>query len=274
MQILSENDFENSLIDILVEEMEYEYKKGADLREEYSSMNDYNSVVIKEIFEYYLKKINKNADKEAIEETVKKIINLESLDFIEKNKFFQNALSYGIYISYFADGKEKNAYINLIDYKNKNNNNFLVVNQLTIEDKTVKRPDIIIYVNGLPLVVMELKNALNEDITIENAYKQIRNYIKNDIPSLFEYNAFLVISDMINAKVGTITSDESRFISWKKEDKEKETIKENASLDLQYKTLIKGMFEKSRFLDIVHYFLFFVYDPQKKNYNKILTSYH
>lgn len=103
MQILSENDFENSLIDILIEEMEYEYKKGADLREEYSSMNDYNSVVIKEIFEYYLKKINKNADKEAIEETVKKIINLESLDFIEKNKFFQNALSYGIYISYFAD---------------------------------------------------------------------------------------------------------------------------------------------------------------------------
>ena len=133
MQILSESDFENSLIDILVEEMEYEYKKGADLREEYSSMNDYNSVVIKEIFEYYLKKINKNADKEAIEETVKKIINLESLDFIEKNKFFQNALSYGIYISYFADGKEKNAYINLIDYKDKNNNNFLVVNQLTIE---------------------------------------------------------------------------------------------------------------------------------------------
>ncbi|TXJ50067.1 type I restriction endonuclease subunit R [Brachyspira aalborgi] len=274
MQILSESDFENSLIDILVEEMEYEYKKGADLREEYSSMNDYHSVVIKEILEYYLKKINKNADKEAIEETVKKIINLESLDFIEKNKFFQNALSYGIYISYFADGKEKNAYINLIDYKNKNNNNFLVVNQLTIEDKTVKRPDIIIYVNGLPLVVMELKNALNEDITIENAYKQIRNYIKNDIPSLFEYNAFLVISDMINAKVGTITSDESRFISWKKEDKEKETIKENTSLDLQYETLIKGMFEKSRFLDIVHYFLFFVYDPQKKNYNKILTSYH
>ena len=88
MQILSENDFENFLIDILVEEMGYEYKKGADLREEYSSMNDYHSVVIKEIFEYYLKKINKNADNEAIEETVKKIINLESLDFIEKNRTF------------------------------------------------------------------------------------------------------------------------------------------------------------------------------------------
>ena len=274
MSILSESDFENFLIDILVEEMGYEYKKGADLREEYSSMNDYHSVVIKEIFEYYLKKINKNADNEAIEETIKKIINLESLDFIEKNRNFQNALSSGIYISYFAEGKEKNAYINLIDYKNENNNNFLVVNQLTIEDKTVKRPDIIIYINGLPLVVMELKNALNEDATIENAYKQIRNYIKNDIPSLFEYNAFLVISDMVNAKVGTITSDESRFMSWKKEDEEKDAIKENAILELQYKTLIKGMFEKRNFLNIIHYFLFFAYDPQKKNYNKILTSYH
>lgn len=274
MQILSENDFENFLIDILVEEMGYEYKKGADLREEYSSMNDYHSVVIKEIFEYYLKKINKNVDNEAIEETVKKIINLESLDFIEKNRTFQNALSSGIYISYFSEGKEKNAYINLIDYKNENNNNFLVVNQLTIEDKTIKRPDIIIYINGLPLVVMELKNALNEDATIENAYKQIRNYIKNDIQSLFEYNAFLVISDMVNAKVGTITSDESRFMSWKKEDEEKEAINENAILELQYKTLIRGMFEKRNFLNIIHYFLFFTYDPQKKNYNKILTSYH
>ena len=92
MSILSESDFENFLIDILVEEMGYEYKKGADLREEYSSMNDYHSVVIKEIFEYYLKKINKNADNEAIEETIKNIIHLESLDFIEKNRSFQNAL--------------------------------------------------------------------------------------------------------------------------------------------------------------------------------------
>lgn len=220
MQILSESHFEDFLIGIL-EEMGYEYKKGTDLREEYFSMKDSHSVVIKEIFEYYLKQINKNADKEAMEETVKKIINLESLDFVEKNKYFQNAISFGIYVSYFAEGKEKNTYINLIDYKNENNNNFLVVNQLTIEDKTVRRPDVIIYINGLPLVVMELKNAINEDATIENAYKQIRNYIKNDIPSLFEYNAFLVISDMINAKVGTITSDESRFMSWKKEDEEK-----------------------------------------------------
>lgn len=274
MQILSENDFENFLIDILVEEMGYEYKKGTDLREEYLSMEDFRSVIVKEIFENCLKKINKHADNEAIEETVKKIINLESLDFIEKNRYFQNAISKGIYISYFAEGKEKNAYINLIDYKNENNNNFLVVNQLTIEDKTIKRPDIIIYINGLPLVVMELKNAINEDVTIENAYKQIRNYIKNDIPSLFEYNAFLVISDMVNAKVGTITSDEGRFMSWKKEDEEKEAINKNTIFQLQYKTLIRGMFEKKNFLNIIHYFLFFTYDPQKKNYSKILTSYH
>lgn len=273
MKAIYESDFEELLIDILTNTLGYEYMSGANLRANYKSMNSIRSVIIEEILKESIIKINKNIKEEALNEALRKVINLESPDTIDKNKTFQSMIFAGFDIEYFYNGKEEYEHIKLIDYENKNNNSFLAVNQLSIEDKEKKRPDVIIYINGIPLIVMELKNPADEDTGIINAYRQLRNYIANDIPSLFAYNSFCIISDMVNAKAGTITSDESRFVLWKREEENKEIIK-NSVNEFQYKTLVKGMLEKSHILNILRYFLFFVYDGETKSYKKILSSYH
>ena len=154
----------------------------------------------------------------------------------------------------------------LLDKNNIENNNFLVANQYTIEEYKTKRPDVIIFINGIPVVVFELKNAMKEDTTIENAYNQIKNY-QQDIRSLFYYNAFNVICDGVNAQVGTITADFTRYMTWKSKNGENPEDRFD-----QVDTLLEGVFRKDRLIDLILNFI--VYQHTETNTIKILAGYH
>ena len=154
----------------------------------------------------------------------------------------------------------------MIDKNNIENNNFLVVNQYTIEEYKTKRPDVVVFLNGIPIVFFELKNAMKEDTTIENAYYQIKNY-QQDIRSLFYYNAFNVICDGVNARVGTITADFTRYMTWKSKNGENP----EAIFD-QVDTLLEGVFRKDRLIDLIMNFI--VFQKSETKTIKILAGYH
>lgn len=204
---------------------------------------------------------------------------------MENNRSFHKLLTEGIEVSFKEDGeiRTKTAYIIDFDDKDekKNSNEFLVVNQFTIVEEEERRPDLILFVNGIPLVVVELKSASDEEVGIEEAYNQIQTY-KRDIPSLFNYNAFCILSDGINAKAGTITSNEERFMNWRSIDGQNvEPLSKP-----QYEVLFNGMLSKDRLLDIIENFLLFQESKEeekdlegnkigdKKIIIKILAAYH
>ena len=164
----------------------------------------------------------------------------------------------GINVSYQKDGQDRGDLVWLIDFEHPENNEFVVANQFTvIENNQNKRPDLVLFVNGLPLVVIELKNATDENATIKSAYKQLETY-KQTIPSLFTYNALLVISDGLEAKAGSLSAGLSRFMAWKSEDGKAEA----SHLVSQLETLINGMLNKTTLLDLIRYFV--VFEKSKK----------
>lgn len=155
-------------------------------------------------------------------------------------------LQNGITVKYAVKGEERSSVVKLIDYADADNNDFYVVNQYTfVENGNNRRPDIILFINGLPLVLMELKSPSKDEVGAENAYNQIRNYMK-DIPSMFYYNAVCVISDLSTNKAGTITSGLDRFMEWKTKDGDYEN-----TAYAQFDTFYEGMFQKARLLDIL-----------------------
>ena len=260
--MFTEESFENVVIEYL-KELNYDYIHGSNLT------RDNKEVLLLKSLKTNLININKEIPESSIDYAIKKIQNFETNDVFTNNKLFHKYLTEGIEITDFINGKTAYHTIKLIDFDNIENNEFLVVNQLEIvEDDIKKIPDIIVYVNGIPLVCMELKSTSREEVNIEDAYKQLMNYKEVHIPSLFYYNAFLVISDGVNTKAGTITAPFNRFMDWKKiniEDEVKDT------LGVDYKnldTLLYGMFDKERFLDIIKNFILFI--PK----GKILAQYH
>ncbi|OFI07478.1 type I restriction enzyme R protein [Clostridium acetireducens DSM 10703] len=287
---LSENfteDFlEEAAIEIL-QELGYEYVFAPDIScdGEYPERKDYREVFLEQRVKDALFRINRDLPAEALEDAYRQIITFNSPMLEENNRYFHELLVEGIEVSY----KEKNvirtkrAYI--IDFDDmdgkKSNNEFLVVNQFTIIENEERRPDLILFINGIPVVVIELKSASDENVGIENAYNQIQTY-KRDIPSLFNYNAFCILSDGINAKAGTITSNEERFMNWRSIDGE--TVEPLSKP--QYEVLFYGMLAKERLLDIIKNFLLFQESKEeekdadgnkigdKKTIIKILAAYH
>ena len=260
--MFTEESFENVVIEYL-KELNYDYIHGSNLT------RDNKEVLLLKNLKTNLININKKIPESSIDYAIKKIQNFETNDVFTNNKLFHKYLTEGIEITDFIDGKTVYHTVKLIDFDNIENNEFLVVNQLEIvEDDIKKIPDVIVYVNGIPLVCMELKSTSREEVNIEDAYKQLMNYKEVHIPSLFYYNAFLVISDGVNTKAGTITAPFNRFMEWKKiniEDEVKDTLGVNyKNLD----TLLYGMFDKERFLDIIKNFILFI--PK----GKILAQYH
>lgn len=260
--MFTEESFENVVIQYL-KELNYDYIHGSNLT------RDNKEVLLLKNLKTNLININKQIPESSIDYAIKKIQNFETNDVFTNNKLFHKYLTEGIEITDFINGKTVYHTVKLIDFDNMENNEFLVVNQLEIvEDDIKKIPDVIVYVNGIPLVCMELKSTSREEVNIEDAYKQLMNYKEVHIPSLFYYNAFLVISDGVNTKAGTITAPFNRFMEWKKiniEDEVKDT------LGVDYKnldTLLYGMFDKERFLDIIKNFILFI--PK----GKILAQYH
>ena len=260
--MFTEESFENVVIQYL-KELNYDYIHGSNLT------RDNKEVLLLKNLKTNLININKEIPETSIDYAIKKIQNFETNDVFTNNKLFHKYLTEGIEITDFIDGKTVYHTVKLIDFDNIQNNEFLVVNQLEIvEDDIKKIPDVIVYVNGIPLVCMELKSTSREEVNIEDAYKQLMNYKEVHIPSLFYYNAFLVISDGVNTKAGTITAPFNRFMDWKKINMEDEVID---TLGVDYKnldTLLYGMFDKERFIDIIKNFILFI--PK----GKILAQYH
>ena len=256
----TEQEYENAIIE-LYQNLGYNYVYGP------SIVRDYSDVIYKDIFFDSIKRINHMASDSAIEEAFKKLFEIENGNVVEKNKVFMDYLQNGIEVSYVENSEEKSAIINLIDYDNIDKNSFDVVNQLAVEYMGEnKRPDIIVFVNGLPLVVIELKSPSRETVGYRDAFNQIRNYI-DKIPELFTFNTFCVISDQTYTKADTITSPLSRFMEWKTVDGNYENTQFS-----DFQTLFNGMFEKQRFLDIIKNFICFSSDGAEDI--KILAGYH
>jgi type I restriction enzyme R subunit len=216
-----------------------------------------------------LGRLNPAMPSDALEEALRKVSRSESPSLLANNRAFHKMLIDGVSVEYQRkDGSIAGDHARLMDFENPENNEFLAANQFTvIEGQQNRRPDIVIFVNGLPLAVIELKNPADENATIQTAFQQLQTY-KNDIPTLFTYNEMLVISDGLEARAGTLTSDWARFMPWRTIDGEEIAPKGRPELDV----LIKGIFEKSRFLDLIKHFIVFEADGEK--IAKKMAAYH
>jgi len=198
-------------------------------------------------------RINRTLPPAALDEAIKTIQRISSPELLANNEAFHRLLTEGVNVSYQKDGNTRGDLVWLVDFDNPDNNEFMVANQFTIiENNQNKRPDLILFVNGLPLVVIELKNAIDENTTLNSAYRQLETY-KQTIPSLFTYNGFVVISDGLEAKAGSISAGLSRFMAWKSAD----GVAEASHLVSQLETLIDGMLNKATLLDLIRHFIIF-----------------
>ncbi len=255
----TESAYENAVIDIF-QDLDYKYVYAPEID------RDYRSPLFEGVLEESIYKLNKNLPKEAVMEALNKLRNFENAELIQKNAKFMDYLQNGIPVKYFEKGEERSALCYIIDYENVENNSFIISNQWTFVEHAERRPDLIVFLNGLPVVVMELKSSSREGVDVHDAYLQIRNYLK-DIPSMFIYNAICVISDQLISAAGTITSGEDRFMEWKTVDGNYENTQ-----FAQYDTFFKGMFSKERLLDIIKNFICFNSEGIKTF--KILAAYH
>ena len=199
---------ENTLEQVIITELRkngYEYFYGPDIS------RDYHEVILRDVFESAMFKINQRIKTDMVEEAYKSIKNLGLLKLEDMNAAFHKYLIEGVPVNYRVNGELRTYTVKLIDFAEPERNEFYVVNQYTVIEYKNKRPDVLVFVNGIPLVLFELKNITNEETTIENAYKQVKNY-QMDIPSLFYYNAFNVISDGLDTCMGTITSASRAFL--------------------------------------------------------------
>ena len=258
--LFTEDTYEQAVIE-LFENMGYYHIYAPDMD------RDYTSPLLDSVLRDSLVRINRELPLEAIDEAITKIRYFDSGSLLQKNMTFMDYLQNGVTVKFFIKGHEQSKIIKLIDYDNINNNSFYVVNQFTfLENGNNRRPDIMLFINGLPLVLMELKSPSKDEVGAENAYNQIRNYMQ-DIPSIFYYNAICVISDISINKAGTITSGFDRFMEWKTKDGSYEN-----TTYAQFDTFYEGIFQKERLLDIIRNFVLFSGNTQ--NRFKVLAGYH
>lgn len=255
----AEDNYENSVIQLFTE-MGYRYLYGPEVE------RDYRSPLYDAELEESIRRINAGVSEDAIQDALFRLRNIEIGELAQKNEVFMDYLQNGISARYYENGEERSEIVRLIDYQNQNNNSFIVSNQWTFIENSNKRPDVILFVNGLPLVLIELKSPSREDTDVSEAYRQLRNYMI-EIPTMFVYNAICVMSDHLTSKVGTITSGEDRFMEWKTKDGNYEDTEE-----AKFDTFFEGMFEKERLLDILKNFICFSNDGVQRI--KILAAYH
>ena len=258
--LYTEADYENSVIELFRNDLGYEYAYGPDIE------RDFYSPLYEDILLDSLYNLNRGLPEDAIQDALSKLKNIENGELVQKNAVFMDYLQNGIPVRYFVDGEERSSIVYLVDYKNPDNNSFIVANQWTFIENSNKRPDVILFLNGLPVVLVELKSPSREDTDASEAYRQLRNYMQ-EIPSMFIYNAICVMSDQLTSKAGTITSGEDRFMEWKTKDGNYENTQY-----AQFDTFFEGMFQKERLLDIIKNFICF--SNEGINSFKILAGYH
>lgn len=255
----TEADYENSIIE-LFENMGYNHVYGPEVE------RDIYCPIYSDILIEYIHRLNPSLSEDTISDALYKLKNYENGELVQKNEVFMDYLQNGIPVRYNDKGEERSSIVYLVDYKNVENNSFIVANQWTFVENSKKRPDIILFLNGLPVVLIELKSPSREETDASEGYAQIRNYI-HEIPSMFIYNCICVISDQLTSKAGTITSGEDRFMEWKTKDGSYENTQH-----AQFDTFFEGMFDRVRLLDIIKNFICFSNEGLKKF--KILAGYH
>lgn len=255
----TEADYESSIIE-LFQNMGYRHVYAPYLE------RDFYSPLYEEELLSALHRLNPKMPEDAITDALFKLKNFENAELVQKNELFMDYLQHGIEVRYFVNGDECSGLVYIVDYKNPDNNSFVVANQWTFIENSNKRPDVLLFLNGLPVVLVELKSPSREETDASEGYLQIRNYMQ-EIPSMFIYNCICVISDHLTSKAGTITSGEDRFMEWKTKDGSYENTQY-----AQFDTFFEGMFDKVRLLDIIKNFICFSNDGLHKF--KILAGYH
>lgn len=256
----TEADYENSVIELFRNDLGYEYVYGPDIE------RDFHSPLYEEVLEDSMYRLNRDLPSDAIQDAMFKLKNFENGELVQKNAVFMDYLQNGIPVRFFVNGEERSSIVYLVDYKKLDNNSFIVANQWIFIENSNKRADIILFLNGLPVVLVELKSPSREETDASEAYRQLRNYMM-EIPSMFIYNAICVMSDQLTSKAGTITSGEDRFMEWKTKDGNYENTQ-----FAQFDTFFEGMFQKERLLDIIKNFICF--SNEGINRFKILAGYH
>ena len=230
----TEANYENAVVEIY-KQLGYTHIYGPDIA------RDYHSPLFGQRILPALERINPGLPVDALQDAIYRITNLESGDLTQRNRVFTEYLQNGVPVKYQEDGAERSSLVRLVDFKNTDNNDFCVINQWTVVEKSEKRPDVVLFVNGLPLVVIELKSPSREETDASAAYRQLRNYM-GEIPTLFAYNAFCVMSDLTTSKAGTITAGEDRFMEWKTKDGSYENTQYAA-----FDTFFEGILKKRGF---------------------------
>ena len=255
----TEEKYENAIIQ-LFEEMGYTHAYGPAVD------RDYRIPLYMDELTAALYRLNPTLPDDAISDALFKLQNFENGELVQKNAVFMDYLQNGIEVCYTDKGEERSAICYLVDYSNTDNNSFIVANQWTFIENDEKRPDVLLFINGLPVVLMELKSPSREETDASEAYTQIRNYM-HSIPSMFIYNAICVMSDLSENRAGTITSGEDRYMEWKTKDGSYENTQ-----FAQFDTFFEGIFTKDRLLDILKNFILF--SNEGLTSYKILAGYH
>jgi type I restriction enzyme R subunit len=270
MTHFTESIIEQTALDWL-KDLGYTIVYGSDIAPDESAAEreNYGEVILAGRLKAALERINPNVPPEALEDAYRKIARPNLPSLVGNNRAFHKMLTDGIEVEYRHDGRIKGDKVWLIDFDDLDNNDWLAVNQFTVVENHInRRPDVIIFINGLPLAVIELKNAADEKATIWSAFKQLQTY-KNEITPLFVYNEALIISDGVNARIGSLTADKERFMPWK-------TIAGDELADshaVELEVLLRGVFDKRRFLDLVRYFIVFEDDGVGQPIKK-MAGYH
>ena len=256
--MFNEETLEKITMEIL-EELEYECINGYEM-----GRTEFSKVILEEDLKEAISRINSDVVEEQLTEVMRQIKNLDNNNTILNNKQFTKYLLEGVSVPVNENGETRYKTIRIVDFDNISNNTFKAINQYTIIEYSEKRPDIIIFINGLPLVVVELKSTVREEVKLIDGYNQLKGYQEVHIPTLFYYNQFMIVSDGVQARAGTITSPWSRFSEWKKIEADDE-VTENMPT---HKTLFYGMLRKERLLDIINNYILWSDD------SKILSAYH
>jgi type I restriction enzyme R subunit len=276
---ITESTIETFAIELL-EKQGYQYIYGPDIAPDSDSPSpsgeagvrlSFEDVLLVEKLKSAVARINPSIEADICEDAIKQILRINSPELIANNETFHRMLTEGIKVIFQKDGNSRGDLVWLIDWNDPENNDFVVLNQFTIiENHVNKRPDVILFVNGLPLVVIELKNPADENATIHSAFKQLQTY-KQAIPSLFTYNGFLIISDGLEAKAGSISAGFSRFMAWKTSDGSAVGAGLKPAPTAELETLIRGMLDKKTLLDIIRHFIVFEKSKKEDKETGIIT---
>ena len=254
LNTIYESDIEEATLDWLAG-LGYTALHGPDIAPDTpdAERSSYKEVILERRLRDAVARLNPEIPTDAQEEAIRKVIHPDSPALIQNNRAFHQMLIDGIEVEYRQpDGTVRGERVRLVDFDTPENNDWLAVNQFTVVETSERRPDIVLFINGLPLVAIELKNPTDEKATVLTAFRQIQTY-KQEIPTLFTCNEAIVFSDGLEARIGSLTADTEWFLPWRTIEGEDEA----PSTDLELEVLIRGAFEKQRFLSYLKHFIVF-----------------